>query len=245
MSNIVLFDAVGTIIETVPSVIEAYHRHGQSHGSTLDAAEISRRFKLARQKFFDLDTSAQELVSGQLVSSDAIELNLWRQLIAEIFTDVDPVEPLFISLWDFFADAANWRVFDDTADCFARLKTAGYQIGIASNFDSRLLGIVSAFAELADADFVFCSAEIGFRKPDPAFYQSVQRRIESHVGDSVLGSIVMTGDCVENDFHGPRRHGWEALWLDRSGSRDTPVGCPAELKITSLGELADQLTKNV
>ena len=211
MSKIVLFDAVGTIIETVPSVVDAYHRHGQSHGSNLDVAEISRRFKLARQKFFDLDTSAEKLTAGQLVSSDAIELDLWRQLIAEIFTDVDPVEPLFRSLWNFFADAANWRVFDDTAACFARLKAAGYRIGIASNFDSRLLGIVNSFAEIAEADFVFCSAEIGFRKPDPAFYQTVEHRIESQLGESVQGSIVMTGDCIENDFHGPRRHGWDAI----------------------------------
>ena len=86
MSKVVLFDAVGTILKTSPGVIEVYHSHGLRHGSALSAREIKVRFKVARRRLFDLDTSAKLQTAGQLVSSDSIERALWFELIAEVLS---------------------------------------------------------------------------------------------------------------------------------------------------------------
>lgn len=240
MSKIVLFDAVGTILKTYPVVTEVYHSHGLRHGSALTVAEIKVRFKASRRRLFDLDTSAKLQIAGRLNSSDGIERALWFQLIADVFIDVTEPEPLFEELWRFFASPDNWQLFHDTAATFQSLKSAGYLIGIASNFDSRLNRIVSAFPELNCADFVFCSASIGFRKPDPAFYSTVETRIQQQLGRAIHESIWMTGDCIENDFAGPRRHGWNALWLDRTGS-EKEVNDHDNDTIESLNSLASRL----
>ena len=243
MSKVVLFDAVGTILKTSPGVIEVYHSHGLRHGSVLSIAEIKARFKVSRRRLFDLDASAQHQTAGQLVSSDSIERALWFELIAEVFDDVSDPERLFDELWQFFASADNWELFADTAATFGSLKSAGYLIGIASNFDSRLNGIVSAFPELQCADFVFCSAGIGFRKPDPAFYRAVETKIQQQLGHELNKPIWMTGDCIENDFWGPRRHGWNAVWLNRTGSDYEKVHPEVEA-IESLNALANRLERN-
>lgn len=241
MSKIVLFDAVGTILKTSPGVIEVYHRHGLRHGSSLSFAEVKSRFKAERRRLFDLDASAKNQAVGRLVSSDEIERDLWFELIASVFDDVALPEPLFEALWRFFACPDNWRLYDDTDATFRSLKSAGYRIGIASNFDSRLNEIVRAFPQLRSADFVFCSAVVGFRKPDPAFYRTVESEIQKQLGCEIQQPLWMTGDCIENDFWGPRRHGWKACWLNRTGS-DAGQTSPEVDSIESLSALAERIT---
>ena len=243
MSKVVLFDAVGTILKTSPGVIEVYYAHGLRHGSALDVTEIAIRFEDARRRLFDLDTSAKLQNAGQLISSDSIERALWFQLIADLFVDVTDPEPLFNELWQFFASPDNWQLFPDTSTTFQSLKAAGYLVGIASNFDSRLDRIVSAFPELHCADFVFCSADIGFRKPDPAFYCAVETKIQQQLGRELNEPIWMTGDCIENDFWGPRRHGWNAVWLDRKGHDNGKINHDVHA-ITSLNSLASRIAAN-
>jgi len=242
MSKVVLFDAVGTILKTSPGVIEVYHSHGLRHGSTLPASEVKVRFSASRRRLFDLDTSAKLQTAGQLISSDRIERALWYQLIAEVFIDVADTEPLFDELWRFFASPENWVLYEDTAATFESLKSAGHLIGIASNFDSRLNDIVGEFPELQCADFVFCSAGIGYRKPDPAFYSAVESKIQQKLGREIQEAIWMTGDCIENDFWGPRRHGWQACWLDRTGGVDLENTSDAEV-IGSLEAFANLLSE--
>jgi len=242
MNKVVLFDAVGTILKTSPGVIEVYHSHGLRHGSSLDVEEIKVRFKASRRRLFDLDTSAKLQTAGQLISSDSIERSLWFQLIAAVFTDVTDPQPLFDELWQYFASPNNWQLFHDTAATFQSLKSNGYLIGIASNFDSRLNSIVRAFPELHGADFVFCSACIGFRKPDPSFYSTVETKIQQQLGREVNEPIWMTGDCIENDFWGPRRHGWNAVWLDRTRRENERTDKDVDV-IESLSSLAKRLAE--
>ena len=243
--KVILLDAVSTLIETHPSVIEVYHQVGLNFGSSLEQHDVRRRFKAARRELFAVDTSANDQIEGALISSDAIERELWRRFIEFVFHDLPYTTDLFHALWDFFADADNWRVYPDAVACLAQLKRQGHYVAIASNFDSRLIPIVGYFEDLSALDNVFCSAGVGFRKPDPAFYREVIDRVSRDLGAGVpIGDIVFAGDCIENDFWGPRRMGWSAFWLDRRQPRSQPKGtegCPKSCRIVSLEQLPDVL----
>ena len=232
------------MIKTHPSVITVYQQHGKKFGSSLNESDVKRRFKAARRKLFSVDTSARDQVAGELISSDNIERDLWRDFIEDVFIDVSNQADLFEELWQFFAVPENWRVYDDTEECICQMKRAGHYVLIASNFDSRLIPIVNYFKQLSLLDDVFCSAAIGYRKPDPAFYDEVLRRVSHSVGTEVAGDdIIFAGDCIENDFHGPRRAGWTALWLDREGEPGDASDCPDKYRISSLSELPDAVRK--
>ena len=215
-----------------------YLQHGRKFGSVLEKAEVEKRFKVARRKLFSVDTSANDQTECELASSDAIERELWRRFIAFVFDDVAASTELFDALWSFFAVPENWRLYNDVAECLSQLKQQGHYVAIASNFDSRLIPIVDHFEELSDLDDVFCSASLGFRKPDPAFYRQVLEKVGRDRNAELSGDdIIFAGDCIENDFHGPRRMGWSAFWLDRSGEPGTQLNCPRPYRIESLSQL--------
>lgn len=220
--RIVVFDAVGTVIHTHPGVVSVYHQYGLQFGTALTQQQVAQRFKTARRSLFAVNTTAQHQRDGQLVSSDEIEHDLWRRFIETIFDDVDDAGELFRQLWDFFASPANWRIYSDVARCLKELKTMNCQLAIGSNFDSRLFPVVDGFAEFQMLDAVSCSARLGYRKPDPAFYRRLLQRLSVTLDRTITpDQIVFVGDCVENDFHGPRRQGWSAVWLNRSAQSDS------------------------
>lgn len=215
--KIAVFDAVGTVIHTHPGVVSVYHQYGQQFGSALTPQQVAQRFQSARRSLFSVDTTARHQRVGQLVSSDEIEHELWRRFIETIFDDVADASDLFKQLWDFFASPANWRIYPDVGDCLTTLKKAGFDLAIASNFDSRLFPVIEGFREFENLDAVFCSAGLGYRKPDPWFYQRLVHRLSKTLARDISpDQIVFVGDCVENDFYGPRRQGWSAVWLNRA-----------------------------
>jgi putative hydrolase of the HAD superfamily len=214
MSRIYIFDAVHTFLRPVPDVLTAYHDVGQIHGSTISKEKLATRFRAARNARFSANFSAAAAQPGSLKSSDAIEYQLWRDLIADVFLEIRPVDKLFEQLWTHFANADNWQLYDDVANCWARLHEDGHRIVVGSNFDSRLNAIVKRFPELSVAHAIFCSAEVGYRKPDPLFYQVVA----DSFGITDSDEVTMIGDDFENDYIAPKRFGWKALHLNRKAS---------------------------
>jgi len=225
--RVVLFDAVGTVIKPDPDVVSIYEQLGRAYGCRLSRDELKLRISHARQKYFNVCPASEvgpgvwaEVESGtdSLVSSDEIELRLWRQLVVEVFKEVSDSNRLFEELWEHFRLAQHWRLYDDATSCWDRLRAHGCLIGLASNFDSRLVQLCDSIPLLKTADFVFQSAGVGFRKPSPEFYRTVEKQLrDSTVSSDAQGvEIYMVGDDLVNDCLGPNRVGWAGVWLNRS-----------------------------
>jgi putative hydrolase of the HAD superfamily len=227
----VLFDAVGTLIVPDPPVAEAYHLAAWSCGSQLSLAQVRARFHAAwnARTLARRDLAAGEL--ARLPTSEAAEREFWREIVAQVFDDVaDEHERLFESLWDHFAQPHHWRVFADVAGVWNALQARGYLLGIASNFDQRLRGILRAHAPLDRCEALFVSSQIGFPKPAPQFFAAVEQRLQLPAE-----RILLVGDDEVNDLQGARAAGWQAVLLAR--------GVPSERddSIQSLAELLERL----
>ena len=208
--TILLFDAVGTLIRPVQDAVSVYHSAARRFGSQLQPPAISQRFEAARQRLFQTDLKAADCPPGSLVSSDSHEYQLWKQTVSDVLNDIEPNNEAFEFLWNYFAAPEHWEIFPDVEPCWRQLGASGITIGLASNFDSRLVEIVRHHALLATCDHLFYSARIGYLKPDPNFYREVGFHFDA---DS---RIVMVGDNLQNDCEGPRLAGWQAFWLDRA-----------------------------
>ena len=243
--KIVLFDAVGTVIHTTPGVVSVYHQFGQQFGSSLTQSEVASRFQVARRALFAVGTTANHQQQGELVSSDEIEHNLWRGFIKMVFHDLPRTDELFQRLWDFFSVADNWQTYSDVGQCFESLKSMGCVLAIASNFDSRLFSVLENRKEFEQVHGIFCSAKLGYRKPDPAFYQHLRSQLAEELAEPISpDQIVFVGDCIENDFHGPRRQDWTAYWLNRSDDRQSSSiasGKWGDYELTTLESLPEQI----
>jgi len=92
-----------------------------------------------------------------------------------------------------------------------------YRLVIGSNAgDSDALLVKAAMVRLGlDAPFAafFTPAELdGSRKPDPAFYLSLEQRLGVHHSE-----LVMVGDSYHNDVAGAVKAGWRAVWYNPTG----------------------------
>lgn len=161
-----VLDAVGTLICPLQSISATYQRFGQKHGIRLDRDVVRQRFRDCRRELFSNHPDQP--------SSDASEKMQWAELVRRVFEELSDSHDLFLDLWDYYAEPTHWRLFPEIPDCLQRLRQAGITLAIGSNFDNRLVGICQHLAPLNQIPLVFYSGEIGFRKPDPRFYQEVR-----------------------------------------------------------------------
>lgn len=215
---IAVFDAFGTVVKPVHGVVDTYHEFGTRFGSRLSREEIKSRFEHARSEIFGVGVNPDD--DPKLPSNDFRERDMWARLISTVFIDVSETDSLFVELWDFFADPKNWTAYEDVEACFRSLLDTGFLIGIASNFDSRLLPIVDSLGLLHAVNWTYCSSQVGFRKPDRRFYEAIATSVESSLDNDVSTSLIMIGDDINNDVIAPRRLGWDAYHLDRMGTVD-------------------------
>lgn len=203
----ILFDAVGTLIAPKPAVADVYHAAGRRHGSELSRDEVSRRFSTAfrRSRTSTAPTNEQR------------ERETWRRIVADVFTDVANCELLFQELWDHFASPICWRLYDDVRDCWPRLAERGYILGVASNFDERLIAICQAHPPLNTCGHLFWSAQLRVRKPDPVFYQRVAKRLQLQPAE-----LLLIGDDVHSDYFGAKAAGWRSLLIIRESDPAVP-----------------------
>ena len=126
-----------------------------------------------------------------------------------------------------------------TEPYLALSRTSSNEIGLASNFDSRLSTIVESIHPLSTADYVFYSSQIGFSKPSPLFFRQIEEAIKCVTANSdEEPNILMVGDDFENDCVAPRLAGWNSVWLNRSRSigSEQHFGTRKKCEITSLYE---------
>lgn len=245
----VLFDAVGTLIYPQPPVTEVYYKIGKRYASRQSRSEIARTFRQAfsRGEHFrpaseaELDESSAGVSSLDRPPTDnENERCRWKRIVSEVFHDVPHADgPLFASLWDHFAQCGNWSLFDDVAHVWSRLESHKFVLGVASNFDDRLVSICGGIPPLDRCRHLFWSAAIGFPKPSPRFFLDVQRRLGLEPQQ-----ILLVGDDLVNDYQGARAVGWTALLLNREADRTTSAEIvPAEHTIRDLTSVATVLAR--
>ena len=199
----IVFDAVGTTLAPEPAVTAAYAAAGEQFGSQLTLPEIRQRFDRAFDRQEQLDAA-----TGQ-VTDEARERRRWEEIVAEVFGEIAS-RPLFDFLWDYFADPANWKVYDDVPPSWAALEQQGFTLCVASNFDARLTSVVRGLPPLDRCERVFISSLLGARKPGRAFFAAVEAKLQLEPRQ-----ILMVGDGRVNDYQAALAAGWPAVLLDR------------------------------
>jgi putative hydrolase of the HAD superfamily len=219
--RVIFFDAVGTLIHPDPPAPAVYMAVGRRHGSRLDSATVTARFRTAFRRQEELDFAAG------LRTNEPRELTRWRAIVAEVLDDVDDPDACFHELYTHFAQPQAWRCEPETEEVLAALAARGYRLGLASNFDSRLCGLVEGLPQLRPIEYLVVSSLIGWRKPAREFFEVMCKTV-SLPPEQVL----YVGDDPVNDYEGGRAAGLPVLLLDPHGKG----AIPAELRIRRLGE---------
>jgi putative hydrolase of the HAD superfamily len=216
------FDAVGTLLYPDPLAEEVYARLGRAHGSALALGQVRARFRAAFARQEEADRAAG------LRTDEGREVRRWRAIVGEVLDDVADPQRCFEELYEYFARPGAWRCDPGAGPALAGLARRGYALGIASNFDRRLRGVVAGMPELAPVRHLVISSEVGWRKPAPEFFA----RLRAEAG-LPADQVVLVGDDWVNDLEGATRAGLPAVLLDPRGR----WALPPPARVAGLGEL--------
>ncbi len=206
----VTFDVGGTLIEPWPSVGHVYAEVAARHGfKDISPELLNARFRKAWS------------VGQPFEHSRAA----WGRLVDEVFLGIcdPPSGTFFPGLYDRFSEPGAWRILEDVAPTLEALASRGIKLGIISNWDERLRGLLRAL-ELDRYFGIFAiSCEIGFPKPSRVIFESAAAEL-----GLPANAILHVGDSLEMDIAGGRAAGFRALQINRS-ARDTTAGAMVTL----------------
>ncbi|MEO0949021.1 MAG: HAD-IA family hydrolase [Cyanobacteria bacterium J06641_5] len=209
--RVAFFDAVGTLFGIRGSVGEIYRDIAAEFGVTdpSAAADLNRAFGEA---FRAAPPAAFPDVAIAEIPTQ--ERAWWRAVVAATFAgahlQVTDFEAFFAVVFEHFATAAPWELYPDTIAALAQLQAAGTELGIISNFDSRLPRVLQALGIARYFQSVTVSTLTGAAKPAAQIFQVA---LAKHATTPEAAWHI--GDSRQEDWEGARAAGLQATWLVR------------------------------
>ena len=210
--QVIFLDAVGTLFGVAGSVGQIYSEIAQQHGVEAGPEDLN-------QAFFRTFKAAPPMAfpgcePGQIPT---LEYLWWRRLGQQTFGSAGVLDQFvdfdgfFSDLYAHFATAAPWFIYPEVLQTLEQWQQWGIELGVISNFDSRLYRVLEAL-QLADYfQSVTISSEVGAAKPEPLIFATA---LQKHRCDAAQAWHV--GDSQTDDQQGARKAGLRGIWLQRS-----------------------------
>ncbi|MFY9268878.1 MAG: HAD-IIIA family hydrolase [Candidatus Manganitrophaceae bacterium] len=226
----IFFDAGDTLFEVKGSVGVHYSRFAKEYGVTVDPEFLNRRFKEAFQKSPPLAFPG----IGRLALKEA-ERQWWYHLVRSVFEPIlfPRFDSFFDDLFHFFEKPDGWSLFPETMEVLDRLYSKGYSLGVISNFDSRLEGVLRSLNLLHFFKTLTFSSREGVAKPSPEIFKRALKEGQLSPGESIY-----VGDSPHHDIEGAQAVGMKVFLVDRKGVVPEREGVP---RLRSLRELFDYI----
>ncbi len=222
----VFFDAAGTLIKPARRVGDSYAVVAKTFGVAVSPPQLSERFRVC------FDASAPLAFPGAPATAiDRLERDWWKRLVRKIFEPWEPFERFddyFTELFDYFARPAAWALFPEVLETLSALRRRGLILGVISNFDSRLIGILNGLGAGQWLDEIVISSRAGHAKPDRRIFAAALARHGLEPNNAAH-----IGDSEEKDLCGANDAGLKGILVDRNGEC-TPTTGP---RVTNLKEI--------
>ncbi|MBI4639714.1 MAG: HAD-IA family hydrolase [Candidatus Tectomicrobia bacterium] len=206
----VFLDVGGTLVYPYPSVGEIYASIGRKFGAKASPEIVERSFRQA----WKLLQSEQDAKTDLKYGTNEVESKIWwRQVVEETFRlagGIQDIEGCFEELYQIFAEPRVWRIFPEVIDVLDQLRGNGCVVGIISNWDHRLPGILEGLGLHRYFDHIVISSQIGWEKPAPEIFQKALEM--SNVAPQ---KALHVGDSLRDDVGGAKGVGMDALLIER------------------------------
>ena len=210
----IFFDAAGTLFRVNGSVGETYARLAHKHGKTVSVQDLEAGF---RRCF--ATAPAMAFPGADAAQIPRLEKVWWHDVVQQVFAPLGPFpgfEAYFNALYDFFAEPRAWQLYPETRPTLTALQGRRYRLGVISNFDSRLFGLLDGLDIAHFFDPIVASTHAGAAKPEPAIFQHA---LAAH-GLSPQEALHI-GDSYDMDVVGAQNAGLTPVLLDRSDHKQS------------------------
>jgi putative hydrolase of the HAD superfamily len=203
----VTLDVGGTLIEPWPSVGHVYAASARPFGlPDIDPVALSQAFGDAWKERREFDYSR----------------TAWRRLVDRTFAVVPGFavsDNCFDAIYDGFARAAAWRIYDDVRPFFEWARSQRVRLAVVSNWDDRLPRLLEDLSLSAAFEALIVSHEVGHHKPAREIFLQAAGRL-----GLAPEEILHVGDSESEDFAGARLAGLRSCWLCRTSTGEEPIG---------------------
>lgn len=208
--RVIFLDAVETIIGLRGSVGEIYANLAQQAGVTVNPEAVNQAF----YQSFKASTPCA-FPGVELAEIPQWEYNWWRAIAYSTFARVGVInqfadfEGFFAAVYQYFATPKPWYVYRDVIPSLIHWQEEGIELGIISNFDTRIYSVLEGLGLKEYFDSITISSLVGAAKPDEQIFLSALEKHQCqpnqawHIGDSFSEdyqgaiSVGIKGFCLE------------------------------------------------
>ena len=192
--QVVFFDAADTLFHIHGSVADIYLQYAEKHGFKKTGESLGA-IKVAFGRAFR-DAPPPVFAATEPMAIKQSERLWWFDIVHNVFYRVGMFggfDEFFEEVFAVFERPDSWRLFPETRDVLATLKAQGFELGIISNFDSRLFSVLRGLGIADLFDTITISSLAHAAKPSARIFQqaldkhAVDPADALHVGDSRAG----------------------------------------------------------
>ncbi len=209
--KVIFFDAAGTLFHVKGSVADIYLTHAEKYG-VKRTADLMEALKAAFARAF-ADSPPPVFAVSDPKEIKQCERLWWFDVVHNVWYRVGMFEQFdeyFEDVFAAFGGPAYWTLYPETPAVLRGLKEQGYELGIVSNFDSRLFNVLRGLGLAELFDTVTISSLAHAAKPAPKIFQLA---LDKHAMDAE--DAVHVGDSRRDDVEGARRAGLQAVLIER------------------------------
>ena len=210
--KVIFLDAVNTLFGVKGSVGELYSDMAKQFGVEVSAVALEREFiksfQAAPPPIFP-GIEPQNIQKSEFEWWQSVALHTFEQVgVLNQFSDFSA---FFTQLYTYFATAEPWFVYPDVYPVLKRWQQLEIELGVLSNFDSRLYSVLEALDLSQFFTSITISTEVGAAKPDPQIFEIA---LKKH--NISAQSALHIGDSWQEDYQGAIAAGLKAIWLKRN-----------------------------
>lgn len=224
------FDVGKTLLKPHPSVEEVCAEVLAEYGYSVSPGELLPALVKA-DKAYEEQYWKDDRFWLKEVDAAKFWAGLYKIMLTEVGIDGE-ADAIAENIYNTFGKGRRWRPFDDVVPAFEIMVTKGYQLGLISNWDSRLSSLMVETGLSRYLDFVISSASVGFLKPQPRIFELALER-----AGVTAAEAVHVGDHYYADIMGARSVDITPVLIDRHGQTEK-ADC---LLISDLLELVEYL----
>ncbi|MGH2768764.1 MAG: HAD family hydrolase [Actinomycetota bacterium] len=224
----VLFDAGETLLAPHPSFPDLFAAVMGGRGHSVTPAQVEVAVEKVAPSFVEI---LERTGSKTWSTSREVSRRFWGTIYAAIFEHLgisDSTDSHFEALYERFTRHDSYRLFPDTLPTLQAMKEAGLLLGIVSNWEEWLEGLLVTLEVAALFDAIVISGREGVEKPDPGIFRLGLERL-----GTVAESAVYVGDHPRLDMAAATEVGMAGILIDRRGRYADFPG----VRIRSLAEL--------
>ncbi|AUS99348.1 hydrolase [Nostoc sp. CENA543] len=212
--KVIFLDAVGTLFGVKGSVGKIYSQLALEFGveaspEVLDQAFV-QSFKASPPPIFP-DTELEDIPQKEFEWWRAIAVKTFES--AGIINQFADFSSFFSELYIHFGTAEPWFVYPDVVQSLSNWKHLGIELGVLSNFDSRIYSVLQALDLSHFFQSVTISTQVGAAKPNFKIFVAA---LEKHDCSPALAWHI--GDSIVEDYQGAKAAGLRGIWINREKS---------------------------